>query len=172
MKTLFTFILTFCLCSLINAQNVKGKLTLNGKSQTKLELTSNSAVALFKEFKQGKYKLQFFFEAKDIPKNMYKETIIFFDFITVIKKNGKLVKNIQRKQPIPYFAGEMFIPAEAFDFIGALATLNEEEQATLIKKGYQGTMPKGKYSVQLNIKPVGFKGETASLEFGFSLGDR
>jgi len=145
----------------VNAQSVKGALTLNGKSETKLKLESNSAVQLFKEFKTGKYQLKFTFDSREIPKNEYKETIVFFEFITSIKKDGKLVKNVIRKQPIPYFPGEMFIPAEAFDFIGVLASMYKQ-------RGQGGIMPKGEYLVQLVVKPIDYKGEVRPLAFSFS----
>ena len=169
-------ILLLFLCSLmsLSAQNVKGKLTLNGKSELNLELKSNSAVQLFKEFKTGKYQLNFNYEANDIPMNIYKETIVFFDVLTIIKKDGKIVKNLQRKQPIAYFPGEQALPAEAFDFIGALANQGGEEEDGLqmLKKGLYGTMPEGKYTVQLRLKPIDFKGEIAPIEFSFILRKR
>ncbi len=106
----------------IHAQTIKGKLTLNGKPKSELNLETNSAVQLFKEFKTGKYQLKFSFDGKDLPTNIYKEQIVFFEFKTEVFRDGKLVKNIIRKQPIPYFPGEMNIPAEAFDFVSILAT--------------------------------------------------
>ena len=60
-----------------NAQSVKGKLSLNGKSETTLKLETNSVVQLFKEFKTGKYKLQFSFDGDDLPTNIYNEKIVF-----------------------------------------------------------------------------------------------
>lgn len=167
MKSLIILFFTAGLFITLNAQSVNGKLTLNGKSETNLELKTNSAVQLFKEFKTGKYKLKFSFKPNKIPENVYGETIVFFDFITTIKKDGKLVKNLQRKQPIPYFPGEMFVPVEAFDFVGLLASDPEEEEIQMI-----GTMSEGKYSVQLFIKPVGFEGKIAPLEFSFVLRKR
>ncbi|MGB3607762.1 hypothetical protein [Psychroserpens sp.] len=169
-------ILFFCfIFSLsVNAQSVKGALTLNGSSENELQLKSNSAVQLFKDFKTGKYKLGFEFKSDGLPLNSQKETIVFFDFITIVKKDGKLVKNVQRKQPIPYFPGDMGLPAEAFDFIGVLASSfsGKESVKERMTKGSQGIMPEGKYDVQLIIKPVGYKGEIAPLEFSFKVGKR
>ncbi|WP_282043834.1 hypothetical protein [Winogradskyella flava] len=161
MKILKTLLLLIVFSSFCNAQSVSGKLTLNGKSETELKLESNSAVQLFKEFKTGKYQLKFGFKGKEIPTNIYKEKIVFFEFITTIKKDGELVKNVVRKQPIPYFPGEMFIPAEAFDFIAILASISKE-------KGNQGVMPSGKYSIRLTLKSVDFKGAVEPVEFSFS----
>lgn len=161
MKILKTLLLLIALSSFCNAQSVSGKLTLNGKSKTELKLETNSAVQLFKEFKTGKHQLKFNFDGKELPTNIYKEKIVFFEFITRVKRDGELVKNLVRKQPIPYFPGEMFIPAEAFDFVGVLASMSKE-------KSQIGIIPKGKYTVQLVTKPIGFKGEVAPLEFSFS----
>ncbi|MFD2588895.1 hypothetical protein ACFSQJ_18360 [Croceitalea marina] len=158
----------------VTAQSVSGKLTLNEKSKTELKLETNSAVQLFKEFKTGKYQLKFSFDGKELPNNIYKEKIIFFEFITSIKKDGKLVKNVIRKQPIPYFPGEMFLPAEAFDFIGVLAGADEEASATVVPALNEllGTMPKGNYTVELSVKPLGVKGEIKPVEFSFLLRKR
>ncbi|MBL85096.1 MAG: hypothetical protein CMO82_00345 [Winogradskyella sp.] len=151
-----------------NAQSVKGKLSLNGKSETTLKLETNSVVQLFKEFKTGKYKLQFSFDGDDLPTNIYNEKIVFFEFITTIKKDGELVKSITRKQPIPYFPGDMGIPAEAFDFVGLLAEdPQEEEELNMI-----GTMPEGNYQIELAIKPIGLKGEIKPLTINFILRKR
>jgi len=165
MKTLLTFIFTISLLSYTSAQSVSGKLTLNGKTETKLELKTNAVVQLFKEFKTGKYQLKFNFESKGIPKNINKETIVLFQFKTEIYKDGKLVKNLTRKQPIPYFPGEMFLPAEAFDFIGLLMVTAWDDMDK--KPKYFGIMPKGYYKVKLYVNPIGFKGEIAPIEFGF-----
>ena len=173
MKKLITIVLLSTILSM-HAQSVEGKITLNGKSKTELKLENNSAVQLFKEFKTGKYQLRFSFDGKGLPTNIYKETIVFFEFITTVKRDGKLVKNVVRKQPIPYFPGEMFLPAEAFDFIGTLVNVDEDEEPAdqMLKKGFQGTIPEGNYTVQLIVKPVGFKGEIKPLEFSFILRKR
>lgn len=172
MKLLLSTIFSLTLFVSLQAQSVQGKLTLNGKSETKLDLKTNSAVQLFKEFKTGKYRLKFNFKSKDIPQNIHKETIVFFEFVTIIKKDGELVKNVVRKQPIPYFPGDMDLPAEAFDFISSLAFNDDEAQATVIKKGLYGIMDKGSYTVQLIVKPVQFNGEVAPLEFSFTVSER
>lgn len=111
MKNTYITLIVLFATLLINAQEVNGALTLNGKSKTELKLETNSAVQLFKDFKTGKYKLKFSFDGNKLPTNVYKEEIVFFEFITSVKKDGKLVKNVIRKQPIPYFPGDMFIPA-------------------------------------------------------------
>lgn len=172
MKKSILILLLICAFSL-NAQQIEGKLSLNGKSKTEIKLETNSAVQLFKEFKTGKYNLKFNYNSKEVPPNIYKESVVFFEFITVVKKDGELVKNIVRKQPIPYFPGDMDLPAEAFDFIGVLAFLDgKKAQTNYLEKGYQGTLPAGEYNVQLMIRPIGVKGEIAPVEFNFTLRKR
>ncbi|MEM6514714.1 MAG: hypothetical protein AAF688_00910 [Bacteroidota bacterium] len=167
MKNFTLLLFSFGFLVTLNAQSVKGSLTLNGKTNTELKLETNSAVQLFKDFKTGKYKLGFNFKADGVKPNIYKETIVFFDFTTVIKRDGKVVKKMTRKQPIPYFPGDMGLPAEAFDFAGLLASDPEEEELQMI-----GTMPDGKYSVALMVNPMGIKGEIQPVEFTFTLRKR
>lgn len=166
MKTKFLLALFISVVTL-NAQNLEGELTINGKSNTEINLETNSAVQLFKAFKTGKYQLQFNFDANDIPKNIYGETIVLFEFKTEIYKDGKLVKNLSRKQPIPYFPGEMQLPAEAFDFAGLLVFQSWDDMKR--KEGSFGVMPKGKYSVKLYATPKGFSGEIRPVEFEFNI---
>jgi len=66
MKINIILIALVCLIS-ANAQSLKGKLSVNGESQVKLKLETNSAVQLFKEFKIGKHHLKFNFETDGIP---------------------------------------------------------------------------------------------------------
>lgn len=166
---LFTLLISFS----IRAQSVQGRLTLNGKSKTSLKLESNSAVQLFKDFKTGKYQLQFSFDGKDLVKNLDKETIVFFNFRTVVKKDGKLVKNVIRKHPIPYFPGDMSIPSEAFDFVSVLAITSWDDMQGDSKETVPtlnellGLMPEGNYSVQLFAEPIEVKGKIAPVEFNF-----
>ncbi|NRB59885.1 MAG: hypothetical protein HRU50_08135 [Winogradskyella sp.] len=168
-NSLTLLILLFAFVTL-NAQSVSGKLTLNEKSETTLKLKTNSAVQLFKDFKTGKYQLQFSFDGEDLPTNVYNEKIVFFEFITTIKKDGELVKNVIRKQPIPYFPGDMGIPAEAFDFVGLLASNPIEDEDP--SEQMIGTMPEGKYQIELAIKPIGLEGEIESLTINFILRKR
>ncbi|MFP2997834.1 hypothetical protein ABN763_18115 [Spongiivirga sp. MCCC 1A20706] len=146
------------------AQEATGQLLINGKSKFEIQAETNSAVQLFKEFKTGKYQLGFNFKADDVKPNMYGETIIFFDFVTEVRKDGKLVERIVRSKPIPYFPGEMLVGAESFDFIGVLAGIDSNEKPDFI-----GTMPAGKYQISLMAVPKGVSGEIEPLEVYFIL---
>ena len=168
-KTIFLIVFALGALGSIQAQSVDGELTLNGENKVELELETNSVVALFKDFKTKKYYLQFRFKSDDIPKNSYGETIVFFDFITQIRKNGKLIKEIKREQPFPYFPGDMFLAAETFDFISILSNMdgNNIKNPKLF-----GTLPEGEYTIKLMVNPKGFKGDINPLEIYFALRKR
>jgi len=168
----FTIIFAF-LAVAANAQRVSGRLTLNGKSETNINMETNSVVNLFKQFKEGKYRIGFNFKGDNLVKNLYKEEIVFFEFTTVVKKNGKTVSKITREQPMPYFPGEMRLPAEAFDFITGLAFAAEEEmQATVIPKETTGILDEGNYTVELYANPKGVEGRVSPATFNFILRKR
>lgn len=170
MKTKNLILVLLCVVSLYTySQSVEGQLTLNGKSQTNVELKSSSAVQLFKEFKTGKHQLGFSFKGSNLKQNANKEEVVFFEFITIVKKDNQLLKKHLRKQPIPYFPGEMNVPAEAFDFISILANTNQLEMSQLMKKDQIGLMPSGTYQVELIVKPVGVKGSIKPLIFEFKI---
>ncbi|WP_394748082.1 hypothetical protein [Spongiimicrobium salis] len=162
-------LVALCLAMQGSAQKIEGELHLNGKAKMELELETNSVVQLFKDFKTRKYQLQFRYDATDIPLNRYNETIVFFDFITQVKKDGKLLKEIRREEPFPYFPGDMFLAPETFDFISILSNIDGNNQKS--PKNY-GTMPPGNYSLVLLIEPKGFKGRIAPLEIYFALRKR
>jgi hypothetical protein len=151
------------------AQIVKGRLTLNEKSRVDLVLETNSVTTLFKEFKTKKYNLGFQFKAYDIPKNCYDETVVFFNFYTRVEKDGKLIKEIKREEPFPYFPGDMFLGPESFDFISILGAL---DGGAGNNHKILGTMPEGEYTIKLAVIPDGFKGNINPLEIYFALRKR
>ncbi|MEM6687737.1 MAG: hypothetical protein AAF617_18315 [Bacteroidota bacterium] len=161
--TLLTIMLV-SICATINAQSVKGKLLLNKKSEAGIELTSSSAVQLFKEFKTGKYQLQFMYDGEGLSKNKHEEEVVFFSFATVVKKDGKIIQKMMRQQPIPYFPGDMLLPAEAFDFIGILASSNDTKSS---KSRNTGIMSAGRYTVELSVAPLGVRGNIEPVVFDF-----
>lgn len=168
MNTKNVIIAVLCMLSItMFGQTVEGSLTLNGKNKSTIELSSNSAVQLFKEFKTGKYQLGFNFKGNKLVNNLNKEQIVFFEFTTVVKKDGKLLKSLIHRQPMPYFPGEMSIPAEAFDFVGILATANGGKNIALTKYKTIGLMEPGTYTVELSAKPLEVGGKINALQFQF-----
>ena len=172
MKTKFILIAALILTAFtaqIKAQSVKGKLTLNEKSRVNLEMETNSVTSLFKDFKTRKYQLQFSFNAYAVKPNMYGEKVVFFDFVTQVKKNGKLIKEVRREQPFPYFPGDMFLGPESFDFISILSTVDGGD---INNPDNVGTIPEGEYAITLRVIPHGFKGNINPLEIYFALRKR
>ncbi|WP_396152335.1 hypothetical protein [Flavobacterium sp.] len=144
-----------CFTSISFAQLVQGELKI--KEQSKLELTvqSNKAVNLYADFRENKYPIQFAFTGNSIPVNSDKKAVVQFVFTTIVKKDGKVVGTTKRN-PIPFFPGDMFMPVETFDFISILSNLQS------ISEDRISEIPKGNYEIYLEAKPVGVKGEIAS----------
>ncbi|PQJ15326.1 hypothetical protein [Aureicoccus marinus] len=168
------FAIVFLLALNLQAQSVEGRLSLNGKSKTTLELKNASAVHLLSEFKEGKYRLNFEFEADNLvgfyQDESGKRKVVFYEFKTVVKRNGRLVKNVIRKNPIPYFPGEYSLSAEAFDFVGTLAeNPMEEEEMQMLKKGGISRIIPGTYSIELSVRPIGAKGGIKPVVFNFTV---
>ncbi|NAS32715.1 hypothetical protein GTQ40_17170 [Flavobacteriaceae bacterium R38] len=151
------------------AQSVKGTLTLNNSNKIELSPENNSVVSLFRDFKMKKYAMQFHFKAYNVPKNIYGETVVLFNFITQIKKDGKLIKEIKREEPLPYFPGDMFLAPESFDFISILGSIDGNDTRN---SKYLGTLPAGEYTIVLDIVPLGFEGNINPLEIYFALRKR
>jgi hypothetical protein len=168
-RILFAALIITTFANSIIAQTVKGRLTLNEKSRVDLVMETNSVTALFKEFKTKKYNLGFQFKAYDIPKNCYDETVVFFNFYTRVEKDGKLIKEIKREEPFPYFPGDMFLGPESFDFISILGAL---DGGAGNNHKILGIMPEGQYAIKLAVIPNGFKGNIIPLEIYFALRKR
>lgn len=168
-KTIFLAVFVLGVQGIIQAQSVNGALTLNGKSKVQLELETNSVTALFKDFKAKKYEMHFQFEADEIPENSYGETLVFFDFITQVKKDGKIIKEVKREAPFNYFPGDMFLAPETFDFIPILSEIAGND---VKNPKYSGILPEGKYSIILFIEPKGVMGTINPLEVYFALRKR
>jgi hypothetical protein len=155
MRKIIVTAIVCCFTSISSAQLVQGEIKI--KEQSKLELTvqSNKAVNLYADFRENKYPIQFAFTGNSIPVNSDKKVVVQFVFTTIVKKDGKVVGTTKRN-PIPFFPGDMFMPVETFDFISILSNLqtNPEDRISEI--------PKGNYEILIEAKPVGVKGEIQS----------
>jgi hypothetical protein len=150
-KVIFTsWIVFFSLISF--AQLVQGELTIKEQSKLELSLQSGKAVNLYADFRENKYPIQFAFTGNAIPLNSDKKMVVQFEFTTIVKKDGQLVRTIKRN-PIPFFPGDMLMPVETFDFISILSNL-EKNPANKISE-----IPKGNYEIILQAKPIDVKGE-------------
>ncbi|CAL2091155.1 hypothetical protein [Tenacibaculum sp. 190524A05c] len=162
-------LLVFLISIQLKAQEINGGLLLNNNKEIMLSLESKSAVDLFKQFKVNTYKIGFNFKADGLKKNEEGEFVVFFDFMTVVKKDGRTIRKVRRHIPMPYFPGEMFLPAEAFDFIGVLSVTSwdDMEKRTFVPQQKSGILKSGKYEVQLSAIPRDVKGKIDPVTFGF-----
>jgi hypothetical protein len=149
-------VLLFSVTSFLShAQLVQGELQINEQSKAEITLKSNKIVNLYADFREKKYQINFVFTGIDIPKNSDKQEVVQFVFNTTVKKDGKVLGNIKRN-PIPFFPGDMFMPIETFDFISILSNIQTNSNETISE------IPKGNYEVILEAKPLGVKGEIQS----------
>ena len=150
------FIAIIGLCGFFaNAQLVQGEMLLGEQSKTEIKLKNNKAVNLYAAFREGNYPVHFIFSTDAVPLNSDKKEVVQFVFTTTVKRDGKIIGNVKRN-PIPFFPGDMFMPVETFDFISILSNLqtNSEDRISEI--------PKGNYEILLEAKPINMKGEIAS----------
>jgi len=135
------------------APQVEGKITIDGKTTLTTELEAGNVVELFKRFKTGNFPIIFSFDGSDLPEDDQGRGVVLFEFNTEIYKEGKLIGAVKR-QPMPFFPGEMLEPVETFDIIHLLTYA----QGNPLKKEYPGKLEKGKYTIVLSANPVGATG--------------
>ncbi len=153
-KVILTAIL-YCFTTISFAQLVQGELKVKEQSKIELTVQSNKAVNLYADFRENKYPIQFAFTGNSIPVNSDKKVVVQFVFTTTVKKDGKVVGTTKRN-PIPFFPGDMLMPVETFDFISILSNLKTSSEETISE------IPKGNYEIILEAKPLGLKGEIQS----------
>jgi hypothetical protein len=139
------------------AQLVQGEINI--KEQSKIEVTakSNKAVNLFADFRENKYPILFSFTGNAIPLNSDKKMVVQFVFTTTVKRDGKIIGTTKRN-PIPFFPGDMLMPVETFDFISILSNVQTNTPENVSE------IPKGNYEIILEAKPIGVKGEIKSAK--------
>lgn len=167
MKTLIRIItvswFTFMLVE-SNAQTVKGAITVGKSSELKLETKSDNLIDIFIDFRKEKFPILFSFEGDGIKSKEGRE-IIFFEFITEVYHNGKLMGKTTRN-PMPYIPGDMIIGTEGFDFI-SLLSYNEKSRAML--KETPGKLAPGSYQVKLQARAIETKGQIRPATFSFTI---
>lgn len=137
------------------AQTVNGFIKVNGQSKTEIKLKSNNLVNLYAAFRENQYPILFNFKSSDIPLNADKKEVVMIQFSTTVKKDGKVLGTVKRN-PIPFFPGDMFMPVETFDFISIMANLQQNQL------GKVSEIPKGTYEVVLEAKADGVKGNISA----------
>ncbi|VXB34129.1 conserved exported hypothetical protein [Flavobacterium sp. 9AF] len=147
------------LCGLFaNAQLVQGEMLLGEQSKMEIKLKNNKVVNLYAAFREGNYPLHFIFTTDAIPLNEDKKEVVQFVFTTTVKKEGKIIGSSKRN-PIPFFPGDMFMPVETFDFISILSNIQTNSNDRISE------MSSGKYEVILEAKPIGVKGTIKPVRF-------
>ena len=167
MKTLKAFLflsLTF-FSGYSFAQSIEGRVTLSGLSHN-TTLKEATAVDLFKSFKDGKYKINFSFKAKDVNKR----NIVLFDMKTTIKLNGKTIAKSVR-EGWAWLPEDMYVPVEAFDLIPGLQKAGSVSLSRIPPDKMDATLPKGKYEITLEMDPssTAIKGKVKPLTFSFTV---
>lgn len=123
------------------SQSLEGRLGVKGFLRTNT-FKEMAAVDLFKAFKEGTYSINFNFKASGINER----NIVLFDMKTTVKYNGNAISQTTRGG-WPWIPGDMFVPAEGFDFIPALEKLSAQGTPTV------GFLPKGSYEIILEMTP-------------------
>jgi hypothetical protein len=141
-QTIKLFIITSILSTTISfSQSLEGRLGIKGFSRT-TSFKELAAVDLFKAFKEGTYSINFNFKANGINNR----NIVLFDMKTTVKHNGSMISQTTRGG-WPWLPGDMFVPAEGFDFIPALEKLCIQDTPTV------PFLPKGTYEIILEMVP-------------------
>ena len=158
MKKLIAAIFFFVFVTNLPAQSVKGALLINEQPKAEIQLTYNKIVNLYADFRQGKHQLLFKLEGNSLPVNSEKQEVVSIVFTTTIKKDGKVIAS-NKRAPIPFFPGDMFMPVETFDFVSLLSNLQTNTSATV------SAIEPGNYEILLEAKPMLLKGEIATASF-------
>lgn len=141
-----------------SAQTVNGEITINKSSRSSLDMADAYTVNLFRAFKNGDNQIIFFFEGDGYEKDSeQKPEYTYFTFRTTVKHNGRTIKSLER-EPMPYIPGDMFLPAEAFDFIPILSVYQQE---SMDYRENTGRLPRGEYEIILEAEPVAARGEVS-----------
>tara|TARA_R110002020_G_scaffold107849_5_gene250293 strand:+ start:1649 stop:2140 length:492 start_codon:yes stop_codon:yes gene_type:complete len=163
MKSTFSTLVFILLLSMQSqAQLVQGFIKIKEQSKVELNAPSGKAVNLYADFRENKYPIVFSFTCVDVPLNEEKKEVVQFSFVTTVKRDGKVI-GTSKRNPIPFFPGDMFMPSETFDFISILSNLasNTPEQISQI--------PKGAYEITVEAIPQGIKGKIQPAVFFLKL---
>lgn len=140
------------------AQLIQGEIKINEQSKTEISLKSNKIVNLYANFREQKHKINFVFTGTNLALNEEKQEVVQFVFNTIVKKNGKIIGNLKRN-PIPFFPGDMLMPVETFDFISILSNIQTNSNDKISE------ISSGNYEIILEAKALGIKGEIAPARF-------
>tara|TARA_R110001592_G_scaffold249126_2_gene511551 strand:- start:58 stop:561 length:504 start_codon:yes stop_codon:yes gene_type:complete len=125
----------------ITKPSLEGRLGVKGFLRT-TTFKEIKPVDLFKDFKEGKYSINFNFKANGINDR----NIVLFDMKTTVKYNGRTISQTTRAG-WPLLPGDTSISAEGFDFIPAIEKLYARATPTIT------FLPKGTYEIILEMVP-------------------
>lgn len=146
MKTKFLTLIFFIGIFTVNAQTIEGGIKISGLPKDG-KIKVNQPVDLFKNFRDGLYKIQFSYNAKDINHR----NIVLFEVRTTITKDGVVISRTSRKN-WPFLPGDMYMPIEFFDVIPALqGNVKRMPEPDIQIQEYN--LPKGNYDIQLELIP-------------------
>lgn len=140
----------------VKAQSISGAIKIKEQSRVEIQAKNNKVVNLYAAFRDNQYPILFSFKGADLPYNSEKQQVVNIQFITTVKKDGKVIATIPRK-PIPFFPGDMFMPVETFDFVSILSTIQKNSLDKISE------IPAGNYEIVLEAKTLEVKGEISPL---------
>jgi len=137
MRLLVLGIAMLFIAAAASAQTIGGNIYLNNfkSGATFQELTP---VQLFKQFKDNKISLGFTLKSNS--------EIVLFDMKTTVKHKGAVI-NSSTRPGWPWLPGDLFVPAEAFDFIPMLQKLMARGTPTVT------FLPAGEYEIIMQMVP-------------------
>lgn len=140
----------------VKAQSISGAIQIKEQSRVEIQAKNNKVVNLYAAFRENQYPILFSFKGQDLPSNSEKQQVVNIQFITTVKKDGKVIATVPRK-PIPFFPGDMFMPVETFDFVSILSTIQKNGLDKVSE------IPAGNYEIVLEAKSLEVKGEISPL---------
>lgn len=125
------------------SQNFSGRMSVSGLDRGST-IKEETPLQFFKSFKDNRYKIGFSFNSKDVPK----DGIVLFDMKTTVKLNGRTIGSATRGG-WPWLPGDLFVPAEAFDFIPIL-----QRQSRKLRGRAPSRLAPANYEIILEMKPA------------------
>ncbi|MFC5284413.1 hypothetical protein [Pedobacter alpinus] len=140
----------------VKAQSISGAIKIKEQSKVEIQAKNNKVVSIYATFRENQYPILFSLKGADLPYNSEKQQVVNIQFITTVKKDGKIIASIPRK-PIPFFPGDMLMPVETFDFISILSSIQKNGLDKVSE------IPAGNYEIVLEAKVSEVKGEISPL---------
>jgi len=129
------------------AQDVRGAVIVDNPPEA---LESGSLLDLFAAFRTGEHQIHLEFESD--------ADVVPVQFQTIMRKDGETLGR-SRRDPMPYFPGDMLMCPEAWGFIAMLNELADDE----------GQLPPGDYEVLLVAENVEGEAGIEPAEFQFTV---